>query len=132
MDYFPTISSFLGYTLPDERPIDGENILPILQGKRPARATSIPFRFQGGVSSLVKDNFKYLLPAGELYDLSQDRDESKNLATAHPQLAASMREELVQFFESARLSHTGRDYGETDYQPTNAWRPHVIVEKASD
>jgi arylsulfatase A-like enzyme len=132
LDYFPTISSFLGYTLPDERPIDGENILPILQGKRPARATSIPFRFQGGVSSLVKDNFKYLLPAGELYDLSQDRDESENLAAAHPQLAASMREELVQFFESVRLSHTGRDYGETDYQPTNAWRPHVIGEKASN
>lgn len=129
LDYFPTIRAFLGYTLPDDRPIDGENILPILQGQRDARATSIPFRFQGGVSSLVKDNFKFLLPAGELYDLAQDRAETEDLAAAHPQLAASMRAELIAFFASAQHSHSGGDYDSSAYTPTNAWRPHVLIEK---
>ncbi|MBT5901306.1 MAG: sulfatase-like hydrolase/transferase [Opitutaceae bacterium] len=130
LDYFSTIGTYLDYRMPDARPIDGENILPILQGRRDARTRSIPFRYGDGTSSLVKDNFKLLLPAGELYDLSQDRDESEDLATAHPQLAASMHEELVQFFKSAQLSHAGHDYPASTYEPTNAWRPHKIEEPA--
>ena len=127
LDYFPTVREIVGYNMPDERALDGENIRPILLGQAKARSRAIPFRYQGNISSLVKDNFKFLLPAGELYDLSLDRDESENLAAAHPQLAATMKHELIAFFAEVQLSHAGQDYGSSAYEPTNEWRPHVTT-----
>eukprot|EP00487_Bulimina_marginata_P000158 TRINITY_DN10308_c1_g1_i1.p1 TRINITY_DN10308_c1_g1~~TRINITY_DN10308_c1_g1_i1.p1 ORF type:complete len:152 (-),score=37.50 TRINITY_DN10308_c1_g1_i1:26-424(-) len=35
LDYFPTITDLVNYQLPDQRPIDGESLLPLLTAEQP-------------------------------------------------------------------------------------------------
>ena len=122
LDYFPTIQRIVDYTMPDDRPIDGEDIRSILTGKTDKRTKAIAFRYAGGTSALVKDGYKLLLPKEELYDLSQDRGEQRNLASSMPQQAKQMRQELIAFFESAQQSHAGGDYNDPTFKPVGPWR----------
>ena len=129
LDYFPTIQEIVGYSMPDDRPIDGENVLPILTGNQTKRSKSIPFRYGGGVSSLVKDGFKFLLPSRELYDLSKDRSEKVNVAESMPQRASEMEEELVAFFQDVKRSHSGGDYDGSSFKPVADWKPLNTVRR---
>ena len=123
LDYFPTITSLVGYQMPDDRPLDGENMLDILTGKRAERRKAIPFRYGKGPSSLVKGHYKLVLPALELYDLSNDRAEEHNLAAAMPEKVLEMKAELISLFNSIRKSQSGADYNDPSYQPVDPWKP---------
>jgi arylsulfatase A-like enzyme len=129
LDYFPTIQNVVGYKMPDARPIDGEDILPVLTGKAQKRTRSIPFRYSGGKSSLVKDGYKFMLPSRELYDLSKDRPEEKNLLEAMPEKASEMERDLVTFFESVEKSHSGGDYNDPSFKPVEPWKPLKTEER---
>jgi arylsulfatase A-like enzyme len=122
LDYFPTVAELVGYEIPDARPIDGEDILPVLTGKSGKRTTAIPFRYSGGKSSLVKDGYKFLLPLRELYDLSKDRPEENNLTSDMPERASEMERELVAFFQSVEKSHAGADYNDPSFKPVDPWK----------
>ena len=122
LDYFPTIKQIVRAHLPDARPLDGENILPILRGDASRRTRSIPFRYAGGESSLVRDGYKFLLPSHELYNLAADRAETRNLAAILPDRAAAMKQELITFFASAEASHAGADYGDPTFSPSEKWK----------
>lgn len=122
LDYFPTVQSVVGYQMPDQRPIDGENIMPILTGAVSQRKSAIPFRYAAGASSWIKDGYKLVMPAGELYDLSKDRAEKDDLSMQHPERVAALKKELVAFFQSARRSHAGEDYDDSTYIPVDSWR----------
>jgi arylsulfatase A-like enzyme len=121
LDYFPTIQSLVGYAMPDQRPIDGQDIMPILAEKTDKRSKTIPFRAKSG-ATLVKDRFKLILPKGELYDLSTDWSEKNNIAGAHPERVQSMRRELLKLLESMKASHAGTDYNDPDYAPIDNWQ----------
>ncbi|MEM9644734.1 MAG: sulfatase-like hydrolase/transferase [Planctomycetota bacterium] len=125
LDYFPTVAGIVGYVSPDDRPIDGEDVLPILVGKAKTRTSSIPFRYAGGKSSLIEDRFKFLLPERELYDLDEDRAEKTDLASEMPERAAQMERKLVAFFENAKASHGGADYDDDSFRSVEPWRPLV-------
>ncbi len=122
MDYLPTIAKLVGYQMPDDRPIDGQDIMPILTGAREMRSKSIPFRFNSN-ATLVKDHYKLVLPKAELYDLSADWSESMDIAGDHPELVSSMQRELFQYLESFKNSHAGMDYGDPGFVPTDKWKP---------
>ncbi|GAB5561376.1 MAG: sulfatase-like hydrolase/transferase [Synoicihabitans sp.] len=122
LDYFPTIQGILKFDLPDDRPIDGEDILPILTQRKTSRERGIPFRYAGKTSALIKDGYKLVMPARELFHLSTDRAEARDLASDKPARAAAMERELEAFFRSAERSHAGGDYTDSTYQPTNPWR----------
>lgn len=128
LDYFPTIQKIVGYKMPDDRPLDGQNIMPVLAGQSHERTTPIPFRYGAGVSSLVKDGYKYLLPANELYNLAADRAETRNLAATLPDRAAAMKAELITFFADVKRSHSGGDYPSSDYTPVDKWKPLRVAE----
>ena len=120
LDYFPTLGKITGYQMPDARPIDGQDILPILTGETDQRDKSIPFRAKNG-GTLVRDRFKYVLSKNELYDLSNDWAEEKNVAAAHPERVAAMKKELMSYLESMKASHAGGDYNDPAYQPVDKW-----------
>jgi len=130
LDYFPTITSLVGYKMPDNRPLDGENILDILTGNRAARRKSIPFRYAKGTSSLVKGHYKLLLPSHELYDLSTDWSEEHDLAASMPEKVSEMEAELVSTFKSIRKSQSGADYNDPSYKPVDSWHPLKTEPKA--
>lgn len=122
LDYLPTIARLVDYEMPDQRPIDGEDIMPILTGERQLRGKSIPFRYNSN-ATLVKDRFKLVLPEGELYDLTSDWSESRDIAPDHPELVDAMRRELLQYLQSFEASHAGADYDAPGFAPTESWRP---------
>lgn len=122
LDYFPTIQQIVGFEMPDERPIDGQDIMPIIRGETTHRSRSIPFRY-GDWATLVKDEFKLVLPTGELFELSNDWSEHSNVAMAHPERVEQMTAELLNSLTSFRASHAGSDYNAPDFQPVDHWRP---------
>jgi len=123
LDYYPTIQNIVGHTLPDDRPLDGQNILPLLTGESSARTTPIPFRYASGASSLVQDGYKFMLPTHELYNLAADRAEIRDLSADQPDRVASMKQTLIDFFANVKKSHSGADYPTDDFVPTNEWKP---------
>jgi arylsulfatase A-like enzyme len=120
LDYFPTVAQLTGFEMPDDRPIDGQDILPILTGATDQREKAIPFRSKG-TATIVKDGYKLVLPKAELYDLSQDWAEQHNIAAAHSDRVSDMSRELLEYLESMRKSHAGEDYGDPAYQPLDPW-----------
>ena len=123
LDYFPTLQGIVGYEMPDARPIDGEDMLPILTNERSERTTAIPFRRKSQAASLVKDGYKFVLPSRELFDLSKDRSEENSLTSSMPGKAAEMERELVAVVGSIQASHAGGDYGDPSFQPVDPWIP---------
>ncbi len=120
LDYFPTIADLTGYRMPDDRPIDGQDMMPIITGQTENREKAIPFRARGN-ATIVKDRWKLVLPAGELYDLSRDRSEEENVASAHSGRVEKMTRELSAYMESMRESHAGGDYGDPSFRPADEW-----------
>jgi len=120
LDYFPTIQKMVGYQLPDDRPIDGQDIMPIITGQVNKREKAIPFRAKGG-AAIVKNGFKLLLPKGELYNLSNDWSEERNVAAEYPEQVTRMTRELMGYLESMKKSHAGADYNDPSFKPVNEW-----------
>lgn len=121
LDYFPTIGKLIGYEMPDARPIDGQDIWPILSGKTDKRAKAIPF-IRNNEVTLVKDEFKLILPKGELYDLTRDWSEENDVAAAHPERVERMSREISELLESFKNSHAGADYNDPEFQPVGKWK----------
>jgi len=120
LDYFPTIGKLTGYEMPDARPIDGQDMMPLISGKTGKREKAIPFRAKGN-ATLVKDRYKLVLPKGELYDLSKDWSEENNIASAHPERVELMTKELMAYLENMKKSHAGDDYNDPSYKPLDEW-----------
>jgi len=120
LDYLPTIATLTGYRLPDNRPIDGQDMMPIITGRIKTREKAIPFRARGN-ATLVKDRFKLVLPKGELYDLSKDWSEKNNIASSHPKRVEKMSQALAAYLDSMRESHAGADYSDPSFKPLDKW-----------
>lgn len=109
IDFFPTFLKMAGIPLPNDREIDGEDILPVLKGE----ATETPHEslyFIGGKKLMgwrAKDSFKYFDKAKSenthysiasqgpfLFNLNHDQNESYNVSQHFPEKEAAMREAL--------------------------------------
>lgn len=126
LDYLPTIKKIVGFNMPDNRAIDGQDILPILKGESSNREKSIVFRYAAGTTSIVKGDYKYLLPGKELYDISKDYAEQNNLRSKMPKLAMQMEKELLINFTSIEKSHSGDDYQDKSFVPVESWMPVIM------
>lgn len=121
LDYLPTITQLVNYTMPDARPIDGQDIMPILLETEKSRSKSIPFR-AGTKATLVQGHYKLVLPKGELYDLNSDWEEASNISKEHPERVTSMTKELQAYLTSMEKSHAGSDYGTQGFKPVDPWQ----------
>lgn len=117
-DYFPTIMDILGIEMPN-RPYDGISLKPLIEGTMQTRNSPIGFQ-SASVATWNSDRFKLVIkrnnkkpnakPAVELYDLSKDPSESKNLAKEFPERVKQMKGELQQWQASCKKSDSGGDY----------------------
>ncbi len=100
LDVAATALTLAGVPLPAERKLDGVNLIPFLKGE----ASGLPhanlfWRTGGGQSYAVRSGDWKLVRNGkqpdELYDLSADIAEAKNLLASRPEVAARLSAELA-------------------------------------
>lgn len=125
LDYLPTINDVVGYEMPDDRPIDGTSILSLLEGEKFVRGKAIPF-YSKGKLSLIEGDYKLVTTAkrhdqAELYNLVTDRSETTDIASNHPERVKGMTGQIKAFLTSAKASHRGDDYGDSNFKPVDEW-----------
>ncbi len=83
--------------------LDGSDLLPILKNEEVESAPPFFWRF-GAMWAVRKDNWKYVLDNGTqfLFDLDADIGERNNLFATHPEVAAELREALVEWNQTVR------------------------------
>ena len=117
LDIFPTLVDILD--LPDSvmlRPVDGMSLRPLFEREQGPRSKPIPIR-HGNRAALIDNDYKLLtdrLGSGEyeLYDLSKDPQEKKNLFERESVIATRMVKQLEEWNRSVEASVAGRDYPE--------------------
>jgi arylsulfatase A-like enzyme len=137
LDYLPTIQDLLGYEMPDERPIDGISLMPLINGKAEKRSAPIPFWFikpskeamhNSPTLAVIDNNYKLLTNLSKdgredmLFDLAKDPYEKNNIIADHPKIAIRLRSWIMQWTDSCRKSHSGEDYP-TPFTPVNSFPP---------
>lgn len=105
VDLLPTVCALAGIAVPTDRPLDGANLLPMLEGKPIPRPHPLYWQYDFAISdpwvlSLREGNWKLLANAPldqfELFDLSDDTGEKQNLAARHPGRVQAMAATLRQ------------------------------------
>lgn len=94
VDLFPTLLAAAGVSLPQDRPIDGVNLLPYL-GAQPGKQADRALHWRDGEYRAMQEaGWKLIVsqrPAKTwLFNLNADPTERNNLAQAEPQRAADM------------------------------------------
>jgi arylsulfatase A-like enzyme len=122
IDLLPTFAQLAGAQVPDDRVIDGKNIWPLMAGEAGAKSPHQVYFFRG--MAVRQGNWKLHLkvrstvksrPAGpvpQLYDLSSDISEAKNVAEEHPDIV----ERLTKLIEQHRqdIMQNQRPIGKLD------------------
>jgi hypothetical protein len=106
--------------MPDNRPVDGVSMLPLLHGEPWAPDRFIPFasdlrRKQSPTASIISQGHKLMLwldpnKPDELYHLENDPGEKINLIETEKKLASELRMKLISWLKSARNSYLRGDY----------------------
>lgn len=103
-DMFPTMLTAAGVPAPDDRVLDGVNVLPVLCGEKDqvARPQPLYWRLQMAPNAKIAlrvDDWKLLASADlqtfELYNLRDDVQEKSDLKEKHPERFAALREQLI-------------------------------------
>lgn len=131
LDYLPTLAALLDYQMPDNRPIDGQSILPLLKREKWKRKAFIPFASNlqklSPTAGILDGDYKFMFWIGsdkpdELYHIYDDPGEKHNLVKQKPELAAEHKKKLDNWLASARHSYEKGDYPgyqkQGDFLPT--------------
>lgn len=113
-DYLPTIINLPGIKTQNMvTPIDGENILALLNGDKSERNTPIGFR-SGNQRSFMDNEYKlYSSDNGknyELYNIVNDPFEQKDISFVSSDIKAALIVKLEKWIESCDKSDSGHDY----------------------
>lgn len=102
IDFLPTLAALSGAAVPQDRVIDGRDISPLLTGKKGARSPHEAFYYYWltDLQAVRCGNWK-LHRAGdnkyELFDLSQDIGEKRDVAASHPDEVQRMKAMMERF-----------------------------------
>lgn len=112
-DYLPTILEVLGIPTPDDRPLDGISLVPVIEGHLKMRPKPICFQSRKQLA-LTDNRYKLLSRDGGktwmLFDLLADPSEKNDLADENADVVERMKETLAQWRDSCQHSDAGEDY----------------------
>lgn len=111
IDLFPTILNLCGLPLPEDRVIDGMDMMPVLKGEEGAPPHEELYYSRGcRIRGIQSGGFKYFDKIHSenssyfycsyrdcLYDLEKDPAESYNVKDLHPEVAEELRNKLLEF-----------------------------------
>jgi len=136
LDYFPTLVDLLDSHMPDNRPIDGISLMPILLGETAFRRKPIPYRFVevkramfgSPTFAVIDERYKFLSNLSEdrsedmVFDLVNDPYEQNNLINNRRDFTEKRRESMIKLMADFRRSHFGGDYHDPSYIPVNEFQ----------
>ena len=102
-DVLPTLCDIAGAEVPQDRPLDGVSILPMLQGRKLKRSVPLYWRYDRAISkpftvAMRQRDWKIIadtkLTKFELYNLKADLAEQTDLSQQEPRRLARMKETL--------------------------------------
>ena len=111
MDLFPTVLTMAGADIPDDRIIDGENLLPLLKGDSKEAVRDVYFFYRGTkIYAVRKGSFKaHFMTEWEysqdneytehdpplLFNLDHDPSEKYNIAEDHPDVIEEIKQAVA-------------------------------------
>lgn len=94
LDVLPTALAAAGADVRPAKPLDGVNLLPLLEGKAPPTREALYWRF-GSQYAVRQGDWKLVRPGGVerpmLFHLGRDREEKRDLAAAEPARARELQ-----------------------------------------
>tara|TARA_R110000850_G_scaffold117831_7_gene234470 strand:+ start:1957 stop:3402 length:1446 start_codon:yes stop_codon:yes gene_type:complete len=113
VDYFPTILEIAGVKMPDDRPLDGISLMPLIAGEMKERSKPLGFHIQGKAAWHEGPLKAHRAKKGsdwELYDLAADPSETSDIAEKNPERLKSLVEAWTRWKASVDASDSGSDY----------------------
>ncbi|MDQ0964876.1 arylsulfatase A-like enzyme [Flavobacterium sp. W4I14] len=106
VDLFASLAKLTGQKLGKGDAQDSYNLLGTLLGNARLQRKDLVEHAMNNSLSLIYKNWKYVEDGKELYDLSTDPSESKNLATAQPEMQLKMVARLEKIKKSNQHKHS--------------------------
>ena len=134
-DYLPTVMDALG--IPRDRvphELDGESLLPLIEGKPFSRTKPICFQYSGQANCST-EQYKFYQKAGkpELYDMLADPFEKQNIASTHPEKTKELKKQFLDWQASTKASFKGQEYGTASLERTGQkWEDVLAPKKNKD
>jgi len=113
IDLFTTVLALGGVEIPKDRPIDGVNLVPVLEGKKPVAKRTLFFYRGDDLQAVRRGPWKliYLKKSSastrhfrpvrtnspQLFQIEHDPSEKVNLAKEHPEIVAELVKEIERF-----------------------------------
>ena len=108
LEILPTFAAIGGAPAMPDVHLDGFNMLPVLQGHRKSPRTEMFWDWPSVYQAARVDNYKWVAyvprgnkdnrpPKEELFDLSTDLSETRNLATEKPEVLAAVKARFAQW-----------------------------------
>lgn len=111
-DFYPTILEAAGVAIPEDKPqpLDGISLMPLLEGTMKERPS--PIGFMAGGTAWSDNRYKLIVSKGgkQLYDLTEDLGEKRDLAAEKPEIVEQMSKALEAWVASVEKSKEGADY----------------------
>ncbi|MEQ1830636.1 MAG: arylsulfatase [Pirellula sp.] len=126
-DLLATFADILGKTLPENAGEDSESFVDVLRNPNSSyvRAPLISHGETGRRYAIADSGWKLVMPSGqdpiELYDLSADPSEKKNVANENPERVKSLTEKLTMIVVRGRSSQGAAQSNDTGYWKDLTW-----------
>ena len=99
VDMYPTLSRLAGATTAQAKPLDGLDVWPVLGEGKPSPRTEVVYDVEPFRAALRQGEWKLVwqatLPSRtELFDLSKDPGEQRDVASQHPEVVAALKQRI--------------------------------------
>lgn len=112
VDLLPTLADWASAPLPQDRPLDGKSLVPLLKSPDAPPIHQYVYHhwdryFPNTTNRWAITGTRYKLAQGKLYDLLADPGEARDLSAKYPEVTRQMRAEFVRWFDDVT---SGRIY----------------------
>ncbi|MEI6865753.1 sulfatase [Flavicella sp.] len=115
MDLLPTFAKLIGAKLPNDRIIDGKDIMPVLLDGKESPHEYFFYSHWGDLEAVRWKDWKFRTHKGveSLYNLKTDIGEQINLKDQHPDIVAKLKNAMRKF--EAEVTKNARPAGKVEY-----------------